>query len=404
MLRSLNRPDILVVTLAAAGILMVTMGARQSLGLFIAPIGATTGLGIASISLALAIGQFTWGAIQPVAGAVADRYGPRAVLIGGLVLLALGSAVTPFMGTGFGLMVSLGLMSAIGSGAGSFSVLIGAAAQRLPLEARGSASGVINAGGSFGQFVFAPILQKLIQGVGWMGAMWAMALMTLAALPLVGKLTRPVEGHVPHTHEEGGLKRAVGTAMKDRSYLLLHAGFFTCGFHIAFLVTHLPGEVNLCGLPPSVASWSLAIIGLANIFGSLYAGFLCRQIPQQVRAGGDVRFACLAHRVVFADAEDRAEFLPVRRRPRFYLVGYRAADRCHCRQVVRYPLSGDPVWSDPAQPSDWRFSRCLPGRLGDYQFGDFGWMWYADMALAVLAAILNLPIREAPVARKLAAA
>ena len=106
MLCSLNRPDILVVTLAAAGILMVTMGARQSLGLFIAPIGATTGLGIASISLALAIGQFTWGAIQPVAGAVADRYGPRAVLIGGLVLLALGSAVTPFMGTGFGLMVS----------------------------------------------------------------------------------------------------------------------------------------------------------------------------------------------------------------------------------------------------------------------------------------------------------
>ena len=188
MLRSLNRPDILVVTLAAAGILMVTMGARQSLGLFIAPIGATTGLGIASISLALAIGQFTWGAIQPVAGAVADRYGPRAVLIGGLVLLALGSAVTPFMGTGFGLMVSLGLMSAIGSGAGSFSVLIGAAAQRLPLEARGSASGVINAGGSFGQFVFAPILQKLIQGVGWMGAMWAMALMTLAALPLVGSV------------------------------------------------------------------------------------------------------------------------------------------------------------------------------------------------------------------------
>ena len=272
MLRSLSRPDVLVVTLAAAGILMVTMGARQSLGLFIAPIEGTTGLGIASISLALAIGQFTWGAIQPVAGAVADRYGPRAVLIGGLLVLAFGSAITPFMGTGFGLMISLGLLSAIGSGAGSFSVLIGAAAQRLPLESRGSASGVINAGGSFGQFVFAPILQKLIQGVGWMGAMWAMALITLAALPLVGKLTRPVEGQVHHAHEEGGLKRAIGEAMGDRSYLLLHAGFFTCGFHIAFLVTHLPGEVNLCGLPPAVASWSLAIIGLANIFGSLYAG------------------------------------------------------------------------------------------------------------------------------------
>ncbi|KAB2919423.1 MAG: MFS transporter, partial [Dechloromonas sp.] len=273
MLRSLSRPDILITTLAAGGIMMVTMGARQSLGLFISPIDMSTGLGIASISLALAIGQFTWGAIQPVAGAVADRYGPRAVLIGGLLVLALGSAVTPFMTTGFGLIVSLGLLSAMGSGAGSFSVLLGAAAQRLPVEARGAASGVINAGGSFGQFIFAPILQKLIQVFGWMGAMWSLALITLAALPLVGKLTGPRSAApVHHAHEEGGLKRAIATAMQDRSYLLLHAGFFTCGFHIAFLVTHLPGEVNLCGLPPSVASWSLAIIGLANIVGSIYAG------------------------------------------------------------------------------------------------------------------------------------
>ena len=127
MLRSLSRPDVLVVTLAAAGIMMVTMGSRQSLGLFIGPIEATTGMGIASISLALAIGQFTWGAIQPVAGAVADRYGARAVLIGGLLILALGSAITPFVTSGFGLMISLGLLSAMGSGIGSFSVLIGPA-------------------------------------------------------------------------------------------------------------------------------------------------------------------------------------------------------------------------------------------------------------------------------------
>jgi MFS family permease len=199
MLRSLNRPDILIVTLAAAGILAITMGARQSLGLFIAPIETSTGLGIATISLALAIGQFTWGAIQPIAGAAADRYGPRRVLIGGLLILALGCAITPFMGTGFGLIVSLGLLSAMGSGAGSFSVLIGAAAKRLPIEARGSASGVINAGGSFGQFIFAPVLQKLIQTMGWMGAMWAMAAMTLAALPLIGKLTSQAEAPVVHT-------------------------------------------------------------------------------------------------------------------------------------------------------------------------------------------------------------
>ncbi|MFZ1243992.1 MAG: MFS transporter [Azonexus sp.] len=404
MLRSLSRPDVLVVTLAAAGILMVTMGARQSLGLFIAPIEGTTGLGIASISLALAIGQFTWGAIQPVAGAVADRYGPRAVLIGGLLVLAFGSAITPFMGTGFGLMISLGLLSAIGSGAGSFSVLIGAAAQRLPLESRGSASGVINAGGSFGQFVFAPILQKLIQGVGWMGAMWAMALMTLAALPLVGKLTRPVEGQVHHAHEEGGLKRAIGEAMGDRSYLLLHAGFFTCGFHIAFLVTHLPGEVNLCGLPPAVASWSLAIIGLANIFGSLYAGSCVAKYRSKY-----VLAAMYASRAVLI-----ALYLMA---PRTELTFYLFAAGLGFTWLATVP----PTAAIVGKLFGIRYlatlfgltllSHQIGGFLGAYlggltisRFGDFGWMWYADMALALIAAVVNLPIREAPVVPKLAAA
>ena len=402
MLRSLNRPDILVVTLAAAGILMVTMGARQSLGLFIAPIGASTGLGIATISLALAIGQFTWGAIQPVAGAVADRYGPRAVLVGGLVILALGSAITPFMGSGFGLIVSLGLLSAMGSGAGSFSVLIGAAAQRLPIEARGSASGVINAGGSFGQFVFAPILQKLIQTVGWMGAMWAMAIMTLAALPLIGKLTGPVEAPVKHAHQDSGLLKSINTAMKDRSYLLLHAGFFTCGFHIAFLVTHLPGEVNLCGLPPSVASWSLAIIGLANIFGSLYAGSCISRYRSKY-----VLAAMYASRAVLI-----ALYLVM---PRTELTFYLFAAGLGFTWLATVP----PTAAIVGKLFGIRYlgtlfgltllTHQIGGFLGAYlgglvitRFGDFGWMWYADMVLAALAALLNLPIREAPVARSLA--
>ncbi len=404
MLRSLNRPDILLVTLAAAGILMVTMGARQSLGLFIAPIGASTGLSIATISLALAIGQFTWGAIQPVAGAIADRFGPRAVLVGGLVILAFGSAITPFMGSGFGLIVSLGLLSAMGSGAGSFSVLIGAAAQRLPIEARGSASGVINAGGSFGQFVFAPILQKLIQSVGWMGAMWSMALMTLAALPLVGKLAGAAKAPVKHAQHDGGLRQAITTAMKDRSYLLLHAGFFTCGFHIAFLVTHLPGEVNLCGLPPSVASWSLAIIGLANIFGSLYAGWCVSRYRSKY-----VLAAMYGSRAVLI-----ALYLAM---PRTELTFYLFAAGLGFTWLATVP----PTAAIVGKLFGIRYLATLfgltllthqiGGFLGAYlgglaitRFGDFGWMWYADMALAALAALLNLPIREAPVTKSLAPA
>lgn len=400
MFRTLNRPDVLVTTLAAAGILMVTMGARQSLGLFIAPIGMTTGLGIASISLALAIGQFTWGAIQPVAGAVADRYGPRAVLIGGLLLLALGSAVTPFMGTSFGLIVSLGLMSAIGSGIGSFSVLIGAAAQRLPIESRGSASGVINAGGSFGQFVFAPILQKLIQSVGWMGAMWAMAVMTLTALPLVGKLTRQVDSKpVHHAQDDLGLRLTISTAMIDRSYLLLHAGFFTCGFHIAFLVTHLPGEVNLCGLPPSVASWSLAIIGLANIFGSLYAGSCVSKYRSKYVLAGMYGSRVLL--VAFYLMMPRTEWtfyifaaglgftwlatVPPTAAIVGKLFGVRYLGTLFGLTLLTHQIGG--------------FLGAYLGGLAITQFGDFSWMWYADMLLAGLAAVLNLPIREAPPVR-----
>jgi predicted MFS family arabinose efflux permease len=265
-----------VVTLAAAAILMVTMGARQSLGLFIAPLKNSTGLGIGTISLALAIGQLMWGVIQPLAGAVADRYGPAKILIAGLLVLAIGTALTPLMTSGLGLVVSLGLLAATGAGAGSFSVLIGAASQHLTIENRGKAAGIINAGGSLGQFVFAPLAQALIQLLGWMGAMWSLALVCVGALPLV----RVIGPGTPaqRAGDTGSPWKAVRDAVDDRSYLLLNAGFFTCGFHIAFLVTHLPGEVNLCGLPPSVASWSLALIGLANILGSLMAGAFTQRI------------------------------------------------------------------------------------------------------------------------------
>ena len=164
---ALSAPHAMTVTLAAAGILMVTMGTRQSLGLFVAPINSSSEIGIVAVSLALAIGQFSWGLAQPFAGFLSDRFGPAKVLVVGLFLLALGSALTPFMLSGFGLIVSMGLLISIGSGIGGFSVLIGATAQRIPAEVRGPASGVINAGGSLGQFIGAPIFQGLIQAVGW---------------------------------------------------------------------------------------------------------------------------------------------------------------------------------------------------------------------------------------------
>ncbi len=385
-----------LVTLVAAAILMVTMGARQSQGLFVAPLNAATGLGVVSISLAMAIGQFVWGAVQPFAGAIADRHGPARVLAAGLLLLAIGTALTPFMHTSWGLILSLGLLSAAGSGAGSFSVLIGASAQRLPAEKRGMATGIINAGGSFGQFVFAPLIQKLLLVLGWVGAMGSVAVMVLATLPLTAVLRRqPAQAPVHFGPEDKGVWAAVVHALGDRSYLLLHAGFFTCGFHIAFLVTHLPGEVTLCGLPPQVASWSLAIIGLANIAGSLFAGWCVQRYRSKfllfwmyglravmiavylVAPKGALTFYLFAMALGFTWLAT----VP----PTAGLVGKLFG--------VRYlaTLFGLTLLSHQTGA----FFGAWLGGLAITRLGSYQWMWYADIALATAAALVNLPIREA---------
>ncbi|MBP8161861.1 MAG: MFS transporter [Ottowia sp.] len=406
MFKSLKAQGALGITLAAAGILMITMGARQSIGLFVGPINTSTGLGIATISFALAIAQFTWGAVQPLAGAAADRWGPRAVLIGGVFMLAVGTALTPLMGSGPGLIFAQGLLVAAGAGAGSFSVLIGAAAQRIPAASRGSASGVINAGGSLGQFVFAPLAQKLIQLVGWMGAMYTLAVMALLALPLIGRVTKG--GSTAHAAAEatpdGGLRRAVKEAMGDRSYLLLHLGFFTCGFHIAFLVTHLPTEVDLCGLPPSVASWSLALIGLANIVGSLVTGHLVGLYRSKMILA--LMYASRALLVLWYLAMPREPWV-------FYvfavglgltwlatvpptagivgkLFGVRYLGTLFGLTLLSHQIGG--------------FLGAWLGGLAITRFGNYNWMWWADIALALMAAVVNLPIREAKVRPAMAAA
>ena len=406
MFKSLKAQGALGITLAAAGILMITMGARQSIGLFVGPINTSTGLGIATISFALAIAQFTWGAVQPLAGAAADRWGPRAVLIGGVFMLAVGTALTPLMGSGPGLIFAQGLLVAAGAGAGSFSVLIGAAAQRIPAASRGSASGVINAGGSLGQFVFAPVAQKLIQLVGWMGAMYTLAVMALLALPLIGRVTKG--GSTAHAAAEatpdGGLRRAVKEAMGDRSYLLLHLGFFTCGFHIAFLVTHLPTEVDLCGLPPSVASWSLALIGLANIVGSLVTGHLVGLYRSKMILA--LMYASRALLVLWYLAMPREPWV-------FYvfavglgltwlatvpptagivgkLFGVRYLGTLFGLTLLSHQIGG--------------FLGAWLGGLAITRFGNYNSMWWADIALALMAAVVNLPIREAKVRPAMAAA
>jgi predicted MFS family arabinose efflux permease len=383
---------------------MVTMGMRQSMGLFVSPLNTSTGLGIASISFALAVSQFLWGATQPIAGAFADRYGTGRVLAVGILLLALGTALTPLMTTTAGLIFTIGFLSAGGSGAGSFSVLIGAAAQRLPEQRRGFASGVINAGGSFGQFVFAPLAQRLITSLGWMGAMWSMAVITLAALPLARLLRRPASGANKAAADDGGLRRALRTSLADRSYLLLHAGFFTCGFHIAFLVTHLPGEVDLCGLPASVASWSLALIGLANIAGSLTAGYWVQRYRSKYILAW--MYASRAVLVLLYLAAPKTELT-------FYLfaigLGFTWLATVPPTAAVVGKLFGTRYLATLfgltlLSHQIGAFFGAWLGGIAITQQGNYLWMWYADALLAAAAALVNLPIREAQILPALAVA
>jgi len=399
----MNHPGVWITTIMASSILMITMGTRQSMGLYVGPLNTDTGLGIVSISLAMAIGQFMWGAIQPVAGAFADKFGPRPVLLSGLLILVLGSALTPFVSSQLGLILTLGLLTAIGSGACSFSVLLSAVAQRMPATSRGTASGIINAGSSFGQFVFAPIIGKLIQWVGWMSTMWTMAAVALLAIPLLNRLTNDTHAPSKAPDPEGGLKKAVADAVRNPSYLLLHLGFFTCGFHIAFLVTHLPTEVGLCGLSPTVASWSLALIGLANIVGSLFAGSCINLYRSKYVLA--VMYGSRAVLIALYLAAPKTEWT-------FYAFAVGLG--------LTWLATVPPTAALVGKLFGIRYlatlfgltllSHQIGGFLGAYLGGlvfeanhDYQWMWWADIALSAMAAIVNLPIKEAPIVKMQAA-
>jgi MFS family permease len=399
---AINRGMILIMA-AAAAILMITMGMRQSLGLFIAPIIETTGVGYAAMSFALAIGQLMWGVAQPAFGAMADRYGAGRVLLVGALLLAGGSALTPFASNEFMLLATIGVLTAAGAGAGSFSVLIGVVAQRVPAQRRSVAAGFVNAGGSMGQFVFAPLNQFLITTFGWMAAMWTMAVTALATIPLARPLLRkPVETTAP---ADAGtpppvsltLRQQVAIAARDRSYWCLHAGFFTCGFHIAFLVTHLPGEVKLCALPASVAAASISIIGLANVAGSLMAGW----------AGGVMRMKWLLFAMYFSRAVAVAIYLAA---PKTSVTFYAFAAVLGFTWLATVPPTAGLIGKlfgvrylatlfglATLTHQIGGFFGAWLGGLALVEFGDYAWMWYADITLALAAAFVNLPIREAPV-------
>jgi predicted MFS family arabinose efflux permease len=383
------------VLLAAAGTFALTMGARQSMGLFVGPINSATGIGLGGVSLAFAFGQLWWGLTQPLAGIVADRRGPGRVLFVGVLLVALGTWLIPRMHGTLGLTLAIGVLAAGGAGLAGPSVLMAATTRLVAPERRAFATGIVNAGGSFGQFVFAPLAQAVTSAAGWMAAVQTLGLVTLLALPAAWVLrAAPRAPGAPHAPRHESTREAVGRALALPSFRLLGAGFFVCGFHVAFLATHLPGVVAACGLPPAVGAWSLAVLGLFNIVGSLGIG----------AAMGRWRMKSLLSAIYAARALAVLAFVFAPKSTPVLLVFAAVMGLTFLSTVP--PTAGLVArFFGPAHMATLfglvMFTHQLGGFLGAWlggkafeATGSYDWMWYADIVLAVGAALLHLPIVE----------
>jgi MFS family permease len=392
------------VLLAAAGTFALTMGVRQTMGLFLPSLNTATGLGLGSISLAFAFGQLWWGLTQPFAGAMADKVGAGRVLFTGAALVALGTIITPMMTSTAGLIFAIGVLAAGGAGMAGPAVLMSAATRLIPPERRGLATGIVNAGGSFGQFVMAPVAAALMLNIGWANAMQVLGFLVLLALPAAFVLKGNALQAVPVGQKVEGTGAAIRRALREPSYLMLCAGFFVCGFHVAFLATHMPGVIASCNLPAQWGGWSLAIIGLFNIVGSVAMGW----------AVGRWRMKSLLSLVYATRGLAVLVFLLAPKTGPVVLLFSAVMGLTFLSTVP--PTAGLVAkFFGPANMATLfglvmlthQVGGFLGAWLGGKVFewtGSYDWMWYADIVLATGAALVHLPIREAAPRRATAAA
>ncbi len=260
-----------LIILAGCAIALLNFGVRAGFGLFLEPISSANGWGREVFALAIAIQTVLWGLGQPFAGAFADKYGSGRVLAGGALFYAVGVALTAQASTPLLLNLTTGMLVGIGLAGTSFTVALAAIARMVSPERRSWALGIGTAAGSLGQFLMVPLGQSFIAAYGWMMALGLLSLFALAIAPLASVLA----GKAP---EAGGPQQSMGDALREagvqRSYWLLIAGFFVCGFHVSFIQTHLPAYVVDRGLDPATGAWALALVGLANVIGSYTAGVL----------------------------------------------------------------------------------------------------------------------------------
>src|SRR5436190_15549319 len=262
---------------------LLSFGPRSTFGFFLAPMDAANGWGRDQFGLALAIEMLLWGAGQPFSGALADRFGAPFVVAAGAFLDSAGVVWMAFAMSPFELFMSAGVLIGFGLAGCSFTLVIGAFAKLLPPQWRTIGFGAGTAAGSFGQFLFSPLAVALIDNVGWQNTLLTFAAILLLLLPLAFVLSAPPKppgGAAPAVPGQSVIQ-ALAEALGHRSYVLPTLGYFTCGFQLFFITVHLPAYLVDRGLPASIGGWTIAVIGLFNIFGSLGSGYISNLMPKR---------------------------------------------------------------------------------------------------------------------------
>ncbi|MDA0664295.1 MAG: MFS transporter, partial [Proteobacteria bacterium] len=272
MMDSSKRPGATIIIACGGLVLLLSIGIRNSFGIFLQPISAELGWSREVFALTLAIQNLFWGLSQPFAGMIADRYGSGRVMVTGATIYAAGLLLMSASTTPLATHITIGAMIGIGIGGCGFAIVLASVGRSVPPERRAMALGIASALGSFGQFSLLPLGQVLMDGQGWSVTFVVFGMMILLIVPLASMLSgRPA---ATPAGQSLGFREAMREAAGHSGYLYLNAGFFVCGFHVTFIATHLPAYVSDLGLAPQLGAWALGLVGLFNIVGSLLAGAL----------------------------------------------------------------------------------------------------------------------------------
>ena len=393
----------LVIVICGCAIALLSFGPRSSFGFFVQPMSREFVWGRDVFALALAFQNLLWGLGQPIAGAIADRFGSLRVILVGALLYAAGLVLMRYAATPLSLDIGAGVLIGFGLSGCSFNLVLSAFSKLLPPERRGVALGAGTAAGSFGQFLFAPFGVAMIDNFGWQTALLVFAGLMLLIVPLSLALSTPpvASDHVPAPDQQS-FKTALAEAFGHRSYVLLVLGFFTCGFQLAFITVHLPAYLVDRGIPASIGGWVIAAIGLFNIVGSLGVGWLQNIFAKRyilsviylIRAISIVAFISFpisATSAILFGAVSGLTWLstvPPTSALVSLMFGTRWFATLYGFAFVSHQVGG--------------FLGVLLGGIVFEKFGSYTSIWWLSALFGVLSALINLPIVEAPVARPVA--